>query len=200
MSNEILNSLLQDYSQKKIKAEIDLEIKKENLYKKYPRLQEIENELNNFAISTAKNILNNNPSSIELLNKKIELLKYEKICILQNAHLDINYLKPSYECPICSDTGYIRKNNYKTEMCTCLKQKLLDISFNKSNMSNLDKENFETFSENIFSDEVDISKYNFNISPRNNIKNIKQKCMYFVNNFDNPNTKNLLFTGNTGLR
>ena len=75
-----------------------------------------------------------------------------------------------------------------------------DYSFNKSNMSNLDKENFNTFNENIFSDEVDLSKYKFNISPRKNIINIKNKCIDFVNNFDNINQKNLLFTGNTGLR
>lgn len=200
MSNQVLDSLLKEYSQKKFKAEMDLEIKKEKLYEKIPRLREIENELNSFAISKAKSILNNDYSSLESLNQKIELLKYEKICILQNANLDKNYLKPSYECSICNDTGYIRKDNYKTEMCTCLKQKLLDISFNKSNMSNLSKENFETFNENLFSDEVDISKYRFNISPRNNIKIIKQKCISFVENFDNPNSKNLLFTGNTGLR
>ena len=29
---------------------------------------------------------------------------------------------------------------------------------------------------------------------------IKKKCEEFVNNFDNPDTKNLLFTGKTGLR
>ena len=87
MSNEILNSLLQDYSQKKIKAEIDLEIKKENLYKKYPRLQEIENELNNFAISTAKNILNNNPSSIELsevLPSYILITPFVFVCLIKS--------------------------------------------------------------------------------------------------------------------
>ena len=47
---------------------------------------------------------------------------------------------------------------------------------------------------------MDISKYKFNISPRNNILNIKQKCIEFVEHFDNPEYKNLLFTGNTGLR
>lgn len=200
MSNEILNSLLKEYEQKKLKAEMDLEIRKEQLYKKIPRLQEIEDELNYVAISTAKNILNNESSSIESLNEKIELLKYEKLCILQNSNIDKNYLKPFYSCHMCKDTGYIRKDDYKTEMCTCLKQKLLDLSFNKSNMSNLDKENFKKFNENLFSDEVDICKYRFNISPRTNIKNIKQKCLAFVQDFDNPNSKNLLFTGNTGLR
>ena len=55
------------------------------------------------------------------------------------------------------------------------------------------------FNINIFSDSINSEKYRLNISPRNNIINIKSKCIEFVNNFDNPDTKNLLFTGNTGL-
>jgi len=200
MANEILDSLLKEYSQKKLKAELDLEKRKQDLYNEIPKLQEIEDELNNFAILTAKNILLNNTFSLEELNKKAEKLKYEKACILQNYNLPINYLTPNYECVFCKDTGYVSKENYKTEMCSCLKQKLLDISFNKSNIANLDKENFSNFNENLFSDEIDLAKYRFNISPRKNIQNIKQKCIEFVENFDNPNTKNLLFTGNTGLR
>ena len=85
-------------------------------------------------------------------------------------------------------------------MCNCLKQKLLNISFNKSNMYNLEKENFNNFNSLIFSDDVDLAKYKFNISPRRNIDNIKNKCIQFVNNFDNPEYKNLLFVGSTGLR
>ena len=204
MSNEILNTLLKEYDQKKLSAELEVEERKKALYTRIPRLQQIEDELNSFAIQTAKNILNINSSDKidkeKELQEKVEKLKFEKICILQEHNLDANYLKPHYECPYCQDTGYIVTGNSKSEMCTCLKQRLLDISFNKSNMSNLDKENFDTFNENIFSDEVDISKYRYNISPRTNIKNIKHKCIDFVENFDNPNYKNLLFTGNTGLR
>jgi len=85
-------------------------------------------------------------------------------------------------------------------MCNCLKQKLLDISFNNSNISNLNKENFEKFNPLMYSDEVDVAKYKFNISPRNNILKIKEKSIEFINNFDNENYKNLLFTGNAGLR
>lgn len=200
MSDEILNTLLKEYEQKKLRAELELEERKENLYKKLPKLQEIENELNHFAISSAKNILLHHDSSLDDLNKKIEKLKHEKSILLQQANLPNNYLTPNYECSICKDTGYVSNHNYKTTMCNCLKQKLLDTSFHKSNMTNLDKENFNTFNENLFSDEVDIAKYHFDISPRKNIKNIKQKCFAFVEDFDNPNTKNLLFTGNTGLR
>ena len=199
MSNEILSDLLLEYDQKKRKAELDLEKRKQELYEKVPRLQEIEDSLNTFAITTTKNILNGNTTSFNELTSKVENLKKEKEKILQNNDIPKEFLEPYYECKICKDTGYITEN-YKTEMCNCLKQKLLNYSFNKSNMSNLDKENFNTFNEKIFSDEVDLSKYKFNISPRKNIINIKNKCIDFVNNFDNINQKNLLFTGNTGLR
>ena len=199
MSNEILNNLLKEYDQKRIKAELDLDKRKENLYSSIPRLKQIEDELNNYAINTAKNLLLNNNLSLENLHNKIENLKKERNTILLKNNLPLNYLKPIYECNICNDTGYILKNNYKTELCNCLKQKLLNISYNKSNMSNLDKENFNTFNENLFSDEVDISKYKLNISPRRNIINIKEKCIEFVQNFEDLEQKNLLFTGNTGL-
>ena len=50
MSSEILSTLLLEYEQKKRRAELDSERRKQALYSKLPRLQEIETELNNFAI------------------------------------------------------------------------------------------------------------------------------------------------------
>ena len=202
MSNEVLNSLLKEYEHKKLSAELDLDRRKQNLYKLIPRLEEIDYELNKFAIYTAKNILNNssNTSTVKNLKQRISDLKKEKEIILLQNNYTLDYLKPFYECKICNDTGFVLDNNYKTTMCNCLKQKLLDISFNKSNMSNFKKENFNNFNELIFSDEVDLSKYRFNISPRKNISNIKNKCIEFINNFDNPDYNNLLFVGSTGLR
>lgn len=202
MADEILNSLLKEYSQKKLQAELDLEKRKEELYNSIPRLRQIEDDLNNFAISTAKNILKNgsSPEEEQELKNKVELLKAEKARILAELNLPDNYLQPFYTCPICKDTGYVSDGGYNMVMCSCLKQKLLDYSFNKSNMSNLNKENFSTFNPNMFSDEVDIAKFHFNISPKTNILNIKNKCVQFVENFEDPAQKNLLFTGNTGLR
>ena len=57
MSNDILTSLLSDYEQKKRKAEVEFEHQKTELYKKIPRLHEIEDELNSVAINETKNIL-----------------------------------------------------------------------------------------------------------------------------------------------
>ena len=58
MSNEILNTLLKEYEQKKLKAEMDLDKRKADLYFKFPELQRIEDELNKLSFETAKNLLN----------------------------------------------------------------------------------------------------------------------------------------------
>ena len=202
MANEALNSLLKEYEQKKLNAELDLEERKKNLYKLIPRLEQIDAELSTLGISTAKSILNNTSDSNSVNNLKLKIanLKKEKEAILLQNGYSLDYLKPFYECKICNDTGFVLDKNYKTTICNCLKQKLLNISFNKSNIYNVDKENFYKFDESIFSDEVDLSKYKFNISPRKNILNIKNKSIEFINNFDNPDYKNLLFVGSTGLR
>lgn len=200
MSNEILDSLLREYSTKKLRAELDLEKRKNSLYETVPKLRQIENDLNTFAISTAKNILINNENSLNSFKEKINKLKKEKAKILNELNLPSNYLQPFYDCTTCNDTGYYFDDTYKTKMCNCLKQKILNNSFNKSNIYNLDKQNFSSFNENIFSNNIDVTKYKTNISPRKNIQNIKNNCINFVNNFDNPQQKNLLFTGNTGLR
>ena len=197
MDNNVLNLLLREYDQKRIRAELDLEKRKERLYKSLPNLQKVESEINSYSINNAKNILNNIKSNNYDL--EIKKLKSEKKRILEENNIPENYLKPHYECKICKDTGYFLDNNYRTNMCNCLRQRILNISYNKSNMSNLKKENFLTFNENKFSDEVDVAKYKVNISPKKNMIKIKQKCLAFVENFDDPNAKNLLFTGNTGL-
>ena len=203
MTNDILNSLLRDYERKKLNAELDLERRKDLIYKLIPRLLEIDTELNSLGIQSAKSILFSPEKKdfyLNDLNKKIKDLKDEKEFILIKNGYSKDYFEPFYECKLCNDTGFVTDENFKTSMCSCLKQKLLNISFNKSNMYNLKKENFENFNDSFFSDEVDLSKYKFNISPRKNIHNIKNKSIEFIKNFDNSDSKNLLFTGATGLR
>ncbi len=200
MADEVLNSLLKELEQKKLQAEMDLVKRKEEVERKIPKLQQIEQELNQFAILTAKNLLLHHSSSLQELEHKAEDLKIQRASLLEEAGFPADYLTPHYDCMLCQDTGYVLEGNHKTKMCSCLKQKLLDYSFHKSNMTNLETENFDTFNEKLFSDEIDLAKYHFPISPRTNMINIKKKCLEFVEHFDSPSSKNLLFSGNTGLR
>lgn len=201
MATSDLDFLLVEYEQKKRDAEFNSQKRKEKIYKKIPRLEEIDEEINKISINKTKSILISqltNSLNTEFENELLKLKK-EKEEILKKENIDESYFKPNYECDKCKDTGYITYPDKKTEMCNCLKHKLINISYNKSNLSNLQKENFKNFNFNKFSNEINIGKYNMNISPRENIKNIKMASENFIKNFNNPETKNLFFTGNTGL-
>ena len=198
MSNSNLKMLLNEYSKKRLQAELALENKLNKFYLKNPDILNINDKINRTSIEISKTILlNKNSEKLEKLNLELEKLKKEKQEILKKLNIKEDYFKPDYSCKFCEDTGYLVDNN--TVMCSCLKQKLLDIQYNKSNISSLEHENFDTFNINLFSDEVDEKKYNSNISPKENLEKIKEIAQNFIENFDNPQEKNLLFTGNTGL-
>lgn len=195
MANKNLDFLLSEYDEKRRIAELKFEKLKTQVYKDFPRIEEIDSQINKLSINKAKYILTNN-SQIDFIDENIKNLKKEKQDILNNANID---LRIKYECDICCDTGYIKRENQKTIMCNCLKQKLLNLSYNMSNLSDIKKDNFDNFNEDLFSDEINQLKYKSKISPRKNILAIKNACIKFVNNFDNLDEKNLLFIGNTGL-
>lgn len=199
MNNANLKKLLNEYERKRIQEENDLEYRKSKLYNSYPRLQEIDRELSSLAISSAKQLIQKNSKDIiNNLNNSINNLKKEKSELLFSIVKDYNYLTPNYDCNICKDTGYIT-NNYETKMCNCLKQKLFNLEYNKSNFTNLEKHNFSTFDSTVYSNIVDTVKFGCDKSPRENIEIIKQISINFIDNFDDLDEKNLLFTGNTGL-
>ena len=195
-----LKEILSQYEQKKLKAEMDARKKKENLYEKYPKLQQIEDKMISLTLSTAKELIQNNDKTLlASTNEEINKLREEKNKLLKSLNIPDNYFEPNYECNLCKDTGYITNSDFTVTMCNCLKQRLYNEQFNKANMSNLDTQNFNTFSDQFYSDKVDNEKYHVNISPRENINLIKDICINFINNFDDKEQKNLLFTGNTGL-
>lgn len=198
MDSSTLKSLLLEYEQKRIRANKIAEKNKQELYIKYPRLEEIDNRINLLSINKIKLILSATNNKITDIENEIKDLKNEKKRILNSANVSENDLLPAYECAVCNDTGYVH-NDYKTTMCNCLKQKIFNIEYNKSNIGNVEYENFSSFSIDYYSDEVNPTKYGLNISPKENIKKIKKISENFINNFNNPNEKNLLFTGNTGL-
>ena len=151
--------------------------------------------MNKCGIELVKGVMSSNQVLVNEINQKITTLKKEKEKIINKFNIE---LSPNYECKICCDTGFVTNNN-STELCNCIKQKMLDIQYNTSNLSNIDHDTFENFNIDIFSDKTDVNLYGSKLSPRDNIKLIKKISDNFITNFDDPNEKNLLFTGNSGL-
>lgn len=201
MSHSTLKQLLKEYEQKRSFALSDLENRKEELYRSCPRLQEIDTNLNQFAFHTVKSILSstNNSSSLEDLKSKIASLKLEKNAILKDLKLDDSFFLPHFDCTKCEDTGYVKENDHY-ELCSCIKQKLFDMDYNQSNISNLRNHTFDQFLLDAYSTQINEDLYHSNLSPRDNIQNIKEIAFSFITHFDDFEEKNLLFTGNTGLR
>ncbi len=199
MANLVLRELLREYEQKRFIANKNFEYKKSALYKDHPELEEIDSKLNNYAISLSKLILENNKEETKKLKKEFETLKIEKEELLKKLKLSPDFFIPDYECKLCNDTGYVLDENNKSVLCNCIKQKLFNIKYNSSNIGDLNKENFSTFDFSLYSTEINKDKFKANISPKTNIENIKKIAEHFIENFDDPEEKNLLFTGNTGL-
>ena len=198
MADRNLENLLSEYEQKRRKAQMELEAKITKLYTQFPNLEKIDDEINKYSINKSKSILSGN-GNLNKIDVEIDKLKKKKEQFLKENKINIDFFKPSYECNVCNDTGYIQDENRKSIMCSCLKQRLLDLSYNKSNLSDIKNENFDNFNEKIFSDEANAKKYKIKSSPRQNIINIKKECIKFIDKFDDLEERNLFFCGNTGL-
>ena len=199
MNTITLKTLLMEYHKKKIRAEKTAEQNRIKLYEENPKLSAIDKKLSSLAITTMKEVLQTNHKDLILqFHSETQKLKEEKEKILASLGEAAKKIFPQYECQKCQDTGYV-VDGPSTKMCSCLQQKIYDIEYNKANMGQLEKQNFEHFHLSFYSTEVCPEKFHSAISPQENMKLIQKICLNFISHFDNPEEKNLLFTGKTGL-
>lgn len=199
MLSEVYKTIERKYEEKRNLALHNFTLAKEKAYASNPRLSEIDKEIAMLGIKSSRTALVADKSQTQdllvELSEKINTLKQEKEKILasMNAQLDIKY-----QCEKCKDTGYIISEK-GSEMCSCLKQELLDEAYNKSNLYSLKSDTFDNFNFELYSNTANIEKYGVNITPRQNIEKIRNLSMEFIENFEDPNQKNLLFTGTPGV-
>ena len=193
-SEEIIKKVLNDYELLRTRAENKRDKYVKELYIKYPRLEEINNEINRLGFENTKKIMQNPLQSKyfnEEFKEKLEKLKSEEKEILEEKNIPLDYQKPVYECKICSDTGYV--GNKK---CNCFKEKLIKQAYSRSNLSNmLNEHGFENFSLKYYSDE---KKGEGIQSDRENMRGIYMSCKKFCDEFTGVR-KNLLMLGKPGL-
>ena len=141
---EIYKEVLRDYERLRSQKSAELREKQTQLYKKFPRLADIEREMNITGVRLARLILEQPVDYIqkaERLRKHTAELKTEKLEILKSNRIPENFLELSYNCTKCHDTGFIDGKE-----CTCFKQKLVDKAYDQSNLKDIIKnENFDFF-------------------------------------------------------
>ena len=126
-------------------------------------------------------------SSLEEKLKKLRDLK-EKLLVENGFSKD--YMDLKYHHDLCKDTGFVGNS-----MCSCRKQLIIDENYNLSNIKNLiEKENFSNFDDMLFDD----NPYgNYPLTPRENIRFVKNSLMKYINNFSNEST-NIYIFGDVG--
>ena len=105
-----------------------------------------------------------------------------------------DYLQPVITCPLCRDTGYVGEPI--REQCVCLKRAVMNKLYQNEGLQGLERENFDTFDEAIFPDEVLEGRKN---SQRGYIRRIRQLCEEYADAFVPGNGKGLLLSGRSGL-
>lgn len=196
MYEKILRDISNEYEKKRDRKERELEYRKREVYEKIPVIEKIEEEIFKTGLSMTRNLLQNPDNYEEIARsakEKMANLRMEKAILLTEANIDPEYLNMKYDCEVCKDKGYLENG----ERCHCLRQKLVSRSYQMSNIEEVIKlENFSSFDINLFSDEKIMGE---DLSPRENMLDITGVVQNFINTFEERNSVNLLFYGETGL-
>lgn len=190
-----------EYDKRQKEVYDEMMLRKNEVYSKIPKIEEIDNAIQFAGIKYTKLILQDANIADSLINElrdKLESLKSEKALLLNEFSYPSDFLEPKYNCMLCKDTGYV-SSGVKTEKCSCYKQKYINNLYNQSNLKLALYENFSMFDENYYPNIVDEAKYGVRISPRNNILKIKERASDFIDNIASPDNKNLFFCGPTGV-
>ena len=197
-----IHSIIKSEYEKRQKASYDmLSNKKELVYGKIPRLEEIEREIQLAGLKYNKMLLTDHTRTDEIVSKlqsAIQQLKQEKESLLKTIGYPKDYLELEYKCAKCKDTGIPLDEAVDSRVCSCYRQQLIDLIYVQSNLKSTDTENFSCFNESYYADIIDENRYGIKKSPRKQILGIKENCQKFIENFRDPQIKNMLFCGPTG--
>lgn len=195
VKKQIIENIMTNYNKKRLKAARDADMRRESIYKKVPYIEEIDKEISLLNIKLSKLFLSDSENKAEetlRLKEKIDSLKSDRKKTYKKYGIPDNFSDLNYECNKCSDTGYTPDGR----RCKCFNKQIIDYLYTMSNMVYmLNKENFDTFDINVFSNEP---YNNEKLTPRQNMYNILETCEDFCASFDATNM-GLLFYGGTGL-
>lgn len=189
-----IQEILRLYEKQQEKNQEDLERRKDEVFKKIPRIAAIERELAQIGVEIAKAVFRDPDRAADAaaqIQSIAQKLKREKLILLTDHNYPITYLELQHRCKYCKDTGFIESG----KRCRCFEKQLLDRAYNSSALGNkLKRENFATFNLNLFSDTATDGP-----SPREHMKEVLALSKRFIARIHQKPAENLLFTGHTGL-
>ena len=175
------------FALKRTDAEARAVERRRELADKFPEIGAIDREL----ARTGEKIFGAIPAGhdgidarIAALREENELLRRRRALLLLAHGYPADYSDLKYDCPICSDTGYVG-----IKMCSCMRAELTKLGYESSGLGRLlDEQTFEAFSLNYYPpNAVERMRYNL------------QSLKSFAESFGDGEAKSWLLFGATGL-
>ena len=133
------DTILQRYETTRLKNQHILNQRRDYVYKNVEGYKELDDSVVSVSMDMAKKKMSGDADATEELHALLADLKSMKQSLLKGAGLPADYLEPIYDCPDCKDTGYI-----KNEKCHCLKQQIIELLYEQSNIREfLEENNFD---------------------------------------------------------
>jgi DNA replication protein DnaC len=192
LKNSQYDAIMREYNQKQLYHKHILDEHIQELYGQYKAFQEIDEQISSLSVSCGRALLAGDPNATATLKSDIAKLSAERSSLLERLGYPTDYLEMQYDCEDCKDTGYI--DNQK---CHCFKKSTIDLLYTQSNIKDtLEKENFNTFSYDYFSnDKVDSAT---GMTPLANMKQIVMEVQTYIDTFDDE-LQNFFFYGLPGV-
>lgn len=164
------------------------------VYRREPRLREIQEEINATLAKLITSALRRGTDprpAVAVLRDRNLSLQQEREHLLAGLGLPADYLEEKPACPLCGDTGYRGE-----AVCRCLrgyyaKEQKKELS----RLLNLGDQSFDTFSLDWYSGRTDPE---YGLSPRKNMEAVYDICAEYASHFT-PKSGNLLLFGAPGL-
>ncbi len=184
--------IMREYSRRQAQVRRELEQRRQDAFRKVPRLAEIDREVASLSAQRARSLLQNGTGSVADLKKEVAVLADERLALLRGNGFPDDYLEPRYICPHCQDTGYVGSRK-----CSCFKKAEIELLYTQSNIREiLEKENFEHFSFDWYSDTI--KNEATGLSARETARRAYDAAWNFVRDFD-ARFQNLFLYGSTGV-
>lgn len=198
---EIGRQLDKIYSLRRDNAIRELENRRREAYRLIPSLPALLKDIAMAGIRHAKAVMKEGaetPSS-EDLDRTLMALERKKEQLLSLAGFPADWLEPRYTCERCRDTGILLSSETGlSQPCSCYRQLYVEKLFELSNILDDGQTGFSYFRDSYYPDISDKKRYRSDLSPREQILLIKEKCLDFVDHFEEASLQNLFFTGSPG--
>jgi len=198
--NNFYNAVQRMYDLRQMNNQHAYDLRKQEVYRCVPALEELDKKQVSDSVRRIKASLTAHRSdSASLIDNSSETVSSDynaqRKKLLTNAGFPEDYLEMQYQCPLCKDRGFI--DNQK---CKCFKAAYINLLYGNSPLRNaLEKENFNTFSYEYFSDEI--TDPLTGLTAYQSIKKAVETAKDYIERFHQPGseTRNLLISGNIGV-